>query len=154
VGCLRGNVCAPANPAVRPSCEGIPREPRWRPYPRAPASRPRHSSARGADSFQGRAVIGAARAPPAKSAGSAHARAVANSSCASASSHHAAAPRPCLVALTTSGRTEGTAHRPLRAPALSRAVCSAFEMKPGREEGWRRVDYPDSRILSEMVCGC
>jgi hypothetical protein len=83
-----------------------------------------------------------------ESRGGAHARAVANCSCASAGNHHAAAPHPCLVALTTSGRTEGTAHHPLRTPALSRAVCSAFEMKPGREEGWRRVDYPDSRILS------
>lgn len=38
------------------------------------------------------------------------------------------------------GRTEGTAHRPLRTPVLSRTVCSAVEIKPGREGGWERVD--------------
>ena len=104
-----------------------------------PGPRHAHARARGGDSFHVRAAIGAACCAPAKNAVTQHARAVANCSCASASSYLAAAPSRCLVALTTSGNSEGTAHA-RSTPRVSRAGHSACELNRERWAGRERVD--------------
>jgi len=72
-----------------------------------PVARPALSSRGDAPLLAAVARSGNTKLPPAPV--TQHARPVANWSC-SASSHLAAAPRPCLASLTTSGIREGTAH--------------------------------------------
>lgn len=118
---------------------------------RAPAPRPRHTSARarGGDSFQGRAAIGAARAPPAKSAGSAHARAVRELQLrlSEQSSRSRSAPVPRCSHHKQQIRRDSA--RTLHAP-VDRAGHSACELNREREGGWRRVDSDCTRAVRPL----
>jgi len=101
--------------------------------------------------FHGRAAIGAARALPAKNAGSADARAVANCSCALAGSQHAAASGLCLVAHTASGQQKGERRR-CSTLGVIRAECSASRLNCCRVKlGLRRWYRCSPTVASRSV---